>query len=58
MSTLKQDLDQVIIHRIAGNLGETDMRVTEALINNLRRLQNEQLIDSIVAHEIEASNDE
>ena len=58
MNTLKQDIDQLIIHRIAGNLGETDWLVTEALINNLRRIQNEQLIDSIIAHEIEASNDE
>ena len=58
MNALKNEIDQVIMHKLSGQLGTADLLVTEALINNLRRLQNEQLIDNIIAHEIAANDHE
>ena len=51
-TNLKQTIDQVLIHKVTGNLGRVDMQVTEALLKHLRDKETEHLQNKIVIKKI------
>ena len=56
-TNLKQTIDQVLIHKVTGNLGSVNMQVTEALLADLRQKELEHLQDVVIAKRLEAAND-
>ena len=55
--TLRELREQVIMHRIAGELGKADLEVTEALMDYVHRLEIAQLTDSIAVQDIAHGKD-
>ena len=57
MNTQKQLIDEVLLHKMTGDLGAADLTVTEALIQHLRDKEIERLQDKLIIKEMEAAND-
>ena len=57
MNTQKQLIDEVIIHKVTGDMGVLNLTVTEALMQHLRDKEIEHLQDKITIKEMEAAND-
>jgi len=56
-TNLKQNIDQVLIHKVTGNLGRDNLILTEALLADLRQKELEHLQDVVIAKRLEAAND-
>ena len=56
-TNLKQAIDQVLIHKVTGNLGSVNMQVTGALLADLRQKELEHLRDVVIAKRLEAANE-
>lgn len=49
---MKELIEQVIAHKIAGNLGKADLQVTLQLIKHLRQQQQAQMENMAIANRI------
>ena len=56
-TNLKQNINQVLIHKVTGNLGRDNLILTEALLADLRQKELEHLQDVVIAKSLEAAND-
>jgi len=57
MNNQKQLIDEVLLHKMTGDLGAADLTVTEALIQHLRDKEIEHLQDKLIIKKMEAANE-